>query len=103
MVEAPVNFNISMNPSEPGNAVIVLGRNYVQSDAFQDRFRKGLECRGRLRVAGGGDDLRWKRGQVDDLRWLPERAIDRIDVIDDLGSISAGRWCRKGSLWSRIG
>ena len=29
--------------------------------------------------------------QIDDLRWLPERAIDRIDVIDDLGSISAGR------------
>ena len=24
-----------------------------------------------------------------DLRWLPQRAIDRIDVIDDLGSISA--------------
>jgi hypothetical protein len=61
----------------------------MKSGAFHDRVCKGLERRGRLRIAGGGNDLPRERGQIDDLRWLPEPAIDRIDVIDDLGSISA--------------
>jgi hypothetical protein len=51
-------------------------------------------------MGGGGDDLWRKRGKADDLCWLTERAVDRIDR--QLGSIFAKPVCAANDCYGQI-
>jgi hypothetical protein len=63
------------------NPASAIGGNDVKSGAFQDCVCKRLGRRGASPHGGGGVDPWRKRGKADDLCWLTERAVDRIDRL----------------------